>query len=221
MSDTDIALRPDMAPAATTAAAAQSNLRDWALSLADAGTLAKAITATDFVPMTFKGKVGDAAVAIMKGAALGLDPIASLESIYIIKGKPALYARTMAAVVLAAGHELWTEATSDDAVTVCGRRAGSDHVESATWTMQRAQMAGYTSNPKYKSNPAEMLYSKAVGEVARRVAPDVLLGLSYSAEEIELEDMEPVKIQRRRPKVEPVNVEVSPMPEPEDGGDAA
>ena len=219
MSDTDITLRPDMAPAATTAAAAQSNLRDWALSLADAGTLAKAITATEFVPATFRGKVGDAAVAIMKGAALGLDPIASLESIYIIKGKPALYARTMAAVVMAAGHELWTEAASDESVTVCGRRAGSEHVETATWTMQRAQLAGYTTNQKYKSNPVEMLYSKAVGEVARRVAPDVLLGLSYAAEEIELEDVEPVKIQRKR-KAEPVDATVSPLPEPDEDGAA-
>lgn len=188
----------EIAEAAPAATAAQSTLHSWALAMYDAGNLAKAIVPTDFVPAHFKGKAGDAAVAIMKGAALGLDPIASLESIYVIKGKAALYARTMAAVVLAAGHSIWTENASDESVTVCAQRRGSDHVETATWTMQRAQLAGYTSNPKYKSNPQEMLYSKAVGEVSRKVAPEALLGLSYSAEEIELENTEPVKIARKR-----------------------
>lgn len=213
MTTTDLTVAEDSTQAqglaTTVASSAASNLRDWALSLADAGTLAKAITPTDFVPQHFRGKVGDAAVAILKGAALGLDPIAALESIYVISGRPALYARTMAAVVLAAGHEVWTEDTSDQSVTVCGRRRGSEHVETATWTLQRAELAGYTKNAKYRTDPQSMLYARAVGEVARKVAPDVLLGLSYTAEEIELEDVEPVKIQRKR------KVEATPMPAPE------
>lgn len=213
MTTTDLTVAEDSTQAqglaTTVASSAASNLRDWALSLADAGTLAKAITPTDFVPQHFRGKVGDAAVAILKGAALGLDPIAALESIYVISGRPALYARTMAAVVLAAGHEVWTEDASDQSVTVCGRRRGSEHVETATWTLQRAELAGYTKNAKYRTDPQSMLYARAVGEVARKVAPDVLLGLSYTAEEIELEDVEPVKIQRKR------KVEATPMPAPE------
>ena len=208
--------QPQQGLATTVASSAASNLRDWALSLADAGILAKAITPTDFVPAHFRGKVGDAAVAILKGAALGLDPIAALESIYVISGRHALYTRTMAAVVLAAGHEVWTEDASDTSVTVQGRRRGSEHVETATWTLQRAELAGYTKNAKYRTDPQSMLYARAVGEVARKVAPDVLLGLSYTAEEIELEDVEPVKIQRKRK----ADVATLPTPEPDEDGAA-
>ena len=194
----------------STAAQASSALASWAGALADAGTLAKAICMTEFVPSNFRGSgnIGSAAVAIMKGSALGLDPIASLESIYVISGKPAMYARAMVAVVVAKGHAIWTEESQDTTVTVCGMRAGSDKVERSTWTIERAQRAGYTKNAKYQSNPQEMLYAKAATEVARRIAPDALMGLSYAVEELELEETsEPVKIKRRRkpdPEPEPV-----------------
>ncbi|MDK9332619.1 hypothetical protein FAM23868_001959 [Propionibacterium freudenreichii] len=200
MTTTDIAIPTTANLPASSAELAHGSLRNWAASLVDAGALSKAIVATDFVPAHFRGKTGDAAVAIMKGAAIGLDPIAALESIYVVSGKPALYARSMAAIVLAAGHELWTEAEDDGEVTVSGRRAGSEHVESITWTIERAKLAGYTSNKKYATDSRSMLYARAVGDVCRRIAPDVLLGLSYTAEELELDATEPVKVQRRRRK---------------------
>lgn len=187
-------------PATTVSNVARSALSDWATAMADAGNLATAIVKTDFVPAHFRGKTGDAAVAIMKGAALGMDPIASLESIYVINGKPALYGRAMAAVVLSAGHEIWTESASDTQVVVMGRRKGTDHVETSTWTLDRATTAGYVTNQQYKANPQAMLYSKAVAEVARRIAPDVLMGISYNVEELQLEQetLAPVKIKRGR-----------------------
>ncbi|WP_455951393.1 hypothetical protein [Arcanobacterium haemolyticum] len=176
--------------ASTTATRARHIIHSGVMAMQDAATLAKAVCATDFCPAHFRGKFGDAAVAIMKGAYLGFDPISSLEAIYVISGKPALYSRTMQSVVLTAGHEIWTEAQSADSVTVCGRRHGSERVESSTWDISRAQTAGYTKNARYKTNPQEMLYAKAVAEVARKIAPDALMGL-MSAEEMELESAEP------------------------------
>jgi len=190
--------KPTEVETSTQALAARDSLAAWALAARDAHALAQAVVKTAFVPATFQGKPDDATVAIMKGAALGLDPIAALEAIYVVKGKPALYGRAMVAVLLAAGHELWTAESSATSVTVKGRRRGSENVESSTWTMERAQLAGYTSNPKYKSNPEEMLYAKASAEVARRIAPDALMGLSYNVEELELDATEPVKIARKR-----------------------
>ena len=190
----------------STATIASSALASWAGALSDAAKIATAMCSTEFVPVNFRGQknVGSAAVAIMKGAALGLDPIGALEAIYVISGRPAMYARIMVAVVVARGHEIWTEESTDQAVTVCGRRAGTSNVERSTWTIERAQRAGYAKNPRYQSNPQEMLYAKAAAEVARRIAPDALMGLSYSVEDLELEEKpEPVKIQRRRRKPTP------------------
>lgn len=163
----------------------------WAQAAAAANQLAKALVQTTFVPAAFKGNVGDATAVILMGDELGLSPLAALRSIYSVHGTPAMYARTMVALAQSHGHEVWTEASSPAAVTVCGRRKGSDRIERAPWTIARAQKAGYTTNKKYQSNPEEMLYSKGAGEVCRKIAADVLAGIPYSVEDLELEQPEP------------------------------
>lgn len=149
-------------------------------------TVANGIVGTSFVPQHFRGKPEEAAAAILYGATLGFDPLTSLQQLYSIGGKPALYSRAMVAVVLSKGHRIWTIEDRPDSVTVAGQRKGSDHVEQITWTIERAKTAGYTSNANYKKDPHAMLYARASGDVARRIAPDALLGLAYSAEELQL-----------------------------------
>lgn len=149
-------------------------------------TVANGIVGTSFVPQHFRGKPEEAAAAILYGATLGFDPLTSLQQLYSIGGKPALYSRAMVAVVLSKGHKIWTVEDTPNSVTVAGQRKGSDHVEQITWTIDRAKTAGYTSNSNYKKDPHAMLYARASGDVARRIAPDALLGLAYSAEELQL-----------------------------------
>lgn len=204
----------------------------WAQAASAANALAKSLVTTSFVPRVKVGQdmvplsVGDATAAILMGDELGLSPLAALRSIYVVHGTPALYARTMAALVVSQGHEVWTESSSDLKVVVCGRRKGSDHVERAEWTIQRATKAKYTNNAKYASTPQEMLYAKAAAEVSRKVAPDVLAGIPYSVEDLELEEVATVTVTRepaaprkisRAPKPEPVEPEFDghAIPEPE------
>lgn len=209
----DVTTPAPQAPAAAEAGSAQAQLRSWALAMSDAGNLARVLCASSFAPAHLRGNTTDAGVAIMKGASLGLDPIAAMESIYVISGKPTLYARTMLAVVQQAGHDVWVDDQSDTSVTVSGRRRGSQQVQSSTWTIDRARTAGYLSNKKYSQEPQAMLRAKATAEVCRMIAADALMGLSYSAEEVELDglgdDQPTVKVSRKRkPKTEPEPVEV-------------
>jgi hypothetical protein len=196
----------------------------WATAAHAANQLAKSLSRTSFVPAAFKGNEYDATAAIIMGDELGLSPLAALRSIYVVHGTPAMYARTMVALALSHGHNIWTEKSTDAEVTVCGQRRGSQHVERSTWTTARAQKAGYTSNKKYATNSQEMLYSKAAAEVARKVAPDVLAGVPYSVLDLELEDQptttvtraEPKRVQRRKPEpIEPPEPELDPPAEPE------
>ena len=168
----------------------------WAKAADAAHKLAVALCKTTFVPETMQNKDGDAAAAILMGDELGFSPLASLNSIYIIKGKPALYGRAMVALLQSQGHEIWTEESSPSKVIVKGRRKGSDHIETSTWDIARATTAGYTSNAKYKTNPQEMLYAKAASEIARKIGADVLLGIPYSVEDLELEESTTTTLQR-------------------------
>ena len=94
----------------------------------------------------------------------------------------------MVALVLGQGHEIWTTISTPEKVEVRGKRKGSEHEEVSIWTTARAAKAGYTKNAKYTSNPEEMLFSKAAAEIARKIGADVLLGIPYSVEDIELDD---------------------------------
>ena len=126
---------------------------------------------------------------ILYGDELGLTPGTSLQSGFVVSGRPGLYARAMHAIVLSKGHEVWVVEKSDAKVTVAGRRKGSTNTHEETWTTGRAQKAGYTSNKKYSTDPQAMLYARALADVCRIIAPDALAGLDYTIEELEL--MEP------------------------------
>lgn len=159
----------------------------WASAASAANSLAKALCKTEFIPKEFQGKEFEATAAILMGDELGMSPLVALKSIYVVHGTPALHARTMVGLAQAHGHEIWTKKTTDTEVIVCGQRRGSTHIEESVWTVARARQAGYTNNRKYSSNPQEMLFAKASAEIARKVAADVLAGIPYSVEDLELE----------------------------------
>lgn len=186
-------------PAAENAAA----LIAGSLSLLDGSyRLAQTLVQTSFAPPHFRGKAEEGAIAIMYGAQLGLDPLQSFQNITVISGRPGLYARTMHALVLQAGHRVTITETGPDRVVVSGQRKGSPDVETAEWTTERARRAGYTSNKKYETEPEAMLRARALADVCRMIAPDVLLGLAYTAEELEYieepADVEPLPKKGRR-----------------------
>lgn len=197
----------------------------WARAASAANQLARSLCNTSFVPDTVKavrfedGTVdpGNATAVIIMGDELGLSPLASLRSIYIFKGTPALYARTMRALALSHGHSMWNESSTDTEVVVCGQRKGSTHVERAVWTIARATKAGYTNNSKYRSDPQAMLQAKADSEIARKIAADVLAGVPYSVEDLEMEEQSTVAVTRDATprKVARKKPEPAPQAEPE------
>lgn len=165
------------------------DLAAWAREMQAAAVLGETLCKTDFVPKDFRGKPEAATAAILAGKSLGMDPLSALQNIFVIHGRPGLYARTMHALVTAQGHEVIRTEATPESVTVQARRRGTADWQVFTWTIQRATIAGYVkSNAKYKENPIEMLYAKALSEACRVIAPDVLTGVAAYAVE-ELEDM--------------------------------
>lgn len=188
----DIEILPPARPAASEAL---GQLMAHAQAMTAAKQLGDALAATDMVPVDYKGKPGNAAAAILYGAELGLNPIQSLQQIFVIHGKPAIYARTAVALVKRSGIHIETVTSTDDAVTVRATDPRTGQVEESTWDKARAEQAKY-NNEKYKTDPQAMLYAKAAMEVCRKIAPDVLLGIPYAREELDLE--QPVRVQSQR-----------------------
>lgn len=221
MTTTDIAVAEDQyAPAigtGATAGAALGVLDLYADAIDKAYGFAEKLCRTPLVGNVYRGKPADAAVAILYGAEIGLNPIQSLQQIFTVHGTPAIYARTMVALLKRRGYRFQTVESGDDKVTVTGTSPTGD-TETSTWTIARADKAGYVpqidpktgefkknsngkliGNEKYLTDPQAMLYAKAAGEVCRKLAPDVLLGISRSHEDLESEPAPaPVRVTSER-----------------------
>jgi hypothetical protein len=111
--------------------------------------------------------------------------MASLRAFDNIQGTPAPKAITLRAIVQAHGHDIRIDESTDKVATVSVRRKGSSEWQTCTWTIERAQQAGFfAKNPNWKSNPTAMLIARATAEMCRWVASDAIMGMPYAAEEI-------------------------------------
>lgn len=176
---------------------ALERIEKQARAMAAAHQLGSALAGTDMVPKDYKGKPDNATAAILYGAELGLSAIQSLQNVFIVHGKPAMYARTMVALAINAGHQVGEIASSAESVTWFGKRGDTGQEFTAEWTIERAKQAEYLSNALYKKQPIEMLRAKAQTEVCRTLFADVLLGMAYSVEDLELEG-QPIRAKAER-----------------------
>jgi hypothetical protein len=183
-----------------TTSAALDRLNDWVNAARNASALVAPLVETAFVPDSFRPRVdpratdeektaaraiavANATAAVLQGITLGLDPLTSLQQIYIVHGRPGMYAKMMVALVQSHGHEVWTEDLSDTRAVVAGRRRGSQQTERITVTMDQARRAGWTKNDAYGKTPQDMLWARAAARVCDRIASDVIKGLG-TVEEI-------------------------------------
>jgi hypothetical protein len=204
-----------------------TGLQQWAEDARQAAAVAQSLAPTPFVPNSLRSTsrdpdearrvtVGNITAAILTGQELGLTPMASLRSINIIQGTPAMTALALRGLVQSRGHEVRKVESSDTRCVYEGRRAGSDGpFERSVWTIDRARAMGLTGKDNWKRQPEAMLIARASSEVCRLIAADVLLGVPYSAEEIEDEATTaaveaPRKVQRARVQRLP-----APPPEPD------
>jgi hypothetical protein len=164
--------------------AGATSLIEWAQQADIAYQMATKLAATSFVPTTLRNKPGDIAAAILAGQELGLKPMATLKSIDVIQGTPALRAHAMRGILQSKGHEIELVESDDKHCIMRGRRAGSENWQTVVWTIARATLLGLVNKAEWKKQPATMLVARATGEICRLIASDALHGMPYAAEEL-------------------------------------
>lgn len=184
---TEIAIRPDAAELAV-GRDPVAQLAAWAETARAAHQIATSLCKTTFVPAQYRDKPHEGAAAILAGAELGIPgPLAALRAFHPINGTPTLSAMAMRAITQAHGHEVVTRHTDATRAEVAVRRKGGTDWQTAVWTIERAQLAGLVGgkNPNWKTNPTAMLMARATSEGCRWIASDALMGMPYSAEELQ------------------------------------
>lgn len=168
------------APAAVAIPGARE-IDSWIGVASQAVRLAREICDTPFVPEGLRGSAPAVAAAILAGRELNLGPMTSLANINVIRGKPALSAVLMRALIQAEGHQWEDVEVTDTRCVVRGRRKGESGWTEASFNADQARRAkidlgGY---------PQDKLYARATSRLARRKFADVIAGMPYSAEELE------------------------------------
>jgi hypothetical protein len=149
-------------------------------TMEEAFKLAEMMANSDFVPKAYQGKPGNVLVAVQMGQELGLKPMASLQNIGVINGKPGIYGDAGKAILLANGCQIEEDDTSVIRKTEMGRcvvtRPGHAPVE-RTFSVADAKTAGlWNKEGPWKTYPLRQLAWRAFWFAARDAAADLLKG---------------------------------------------
>ena len=136
---------------------------------------------------------GDYFLIMLKGMELGISPMAAIDMIDVINGKPVLSAKGMLALVQSSGELVDIQIEGDD--TYCSvaliRRGQSAHTEIFSMedarkfqTREYGKVIPLSEKHNWKSQPRTMLKWRAVANAVRAVFPDRIGGM-YTHEELD------------------------------------
>lgn len=143
------------------------------------------------IPYQMRGNAGDMYLLMQIAKHLNVPFITALRGLSFIGDedvKPAMTAQLMSALVRNAGHTLreqWDPETNT-ATAVIIRKDDPQFEHVAVWDEEKARVAGlWESTPTWMQYPKAMLTARAMSEVCRHAASEVLLGFSYVPEEFQ------------------------------------
>lgn len=183
----------DLARVGTYGRSSLTEKQQYAMALASAG---------DLVPKTFwtkpqningqmvmaKPNPGAILYMLETAAMLGVNPMVGLTNIHIIEGKPSLSANLQAALVREAGHKMRIRVEGDGEATVAVvqiiRADDPDWTFEVRWGRAEAQAANVLGKDNWKKYYRAMLKARAITECIREACPEVLMGATYSPDEL-------------------------------------
>lgn len=167
------------------------------------------IAQSDLAPKDYRGKPANVLLAIQMGMELGLGPMAAIQNIAVINGRPSLWGDAMLAVVQASPnyewHREWIDGDGEKMIAHCEvQRKGFPKPVEATFSVEDAKKAKlWGKDSPWSSYPKRMLQMRARAFALRDSFADALRGI-FMAEEAQ--DIPPEKESKRKTTV--INAEV-------------
>jgi hypothetical protein len=175
-------------------------------------------------------KIANTMIALEMANRIGASPLAVLQNIYIVHGKPSWSSTFIIAAINGCGRftamrfEMTGEGDKRTCIAVATEKQTGERIESPPISIDMAKKEGWfsKSGSKWLNMPELMLRYRAATLFGRLYAPEILMGMRTVEE---LEDIEDAivtdkatakDVMDRFKKVEPVAEEVEiPMPEEE------
>jgi hypothetical protein len=143
------------------------------------------------IPDRYKGKPRDMVTAIWVGREMGLLPMEAINSLYLVNGAVGMSGKVMSALIHRAGHRISVALSSTVATVKCFRWSPNEkemiEVGEVTFTEEDAKRAGLMGKETYQAYPQTMLAWRAISMAARIYYADVISGVGYVPEEIDVE----------------------------------
>lgn len=159
-----------------------------------------------------------AIVKIVAGKELGLGPVYSMTRINMIQGKLGLAAETMGALIKRSGKYNYSVKEHDETKCVIEFTENNKPIYVSTFTLDDAKKADLIKpGGGWMKYPRAMLFSRAISQGARIVAPDVIGG-AYTDEELQAIPPQPdvkFEISKPEPPQKPPKTEAQQAVKPE------
>lgn len=185
-----------------------------AAPFADASTfehaqrVGKALATSSLVPDSYRGNLANVLIALDVANRIGASPLAVMQNLHIIHGRPAWGASFLIATVNACGRftPIRFETHGDDPFEKTYRvRATAKDRESGeacegpwiTWKMVEAEGWHSKTGSKWKSMPGLMFMYRAAAFWTRVYAPEQSLGIRTAEEEIDIAEARTIDVPAR------------------------
>lgn len=153
---------------------------------------AQMLSQTSIIPQTYQGKPQDCFVALEMASRMNLSPMVIMQNMYVVKGKPSWAGQACITLINSCGkfkdvHPVYTGERGTDTrgcYFSAVRVSDGEKVEGTEVTMQMAKSEGWTSNPKWRNMPEQMLAYRAAAFFARIHCPEALMG-AQTVEEVQ------------------------------------
>lgn len=189
---------------------------------------ARALSVSDLVPAAYKGNVPNCLLALDVARRIGANPLAIMQNLHMIQGRPSFASTFLIACVNASGRFSplrfefrGSEATKTKAEGWGCRAMATDTAGNVctgpwvTWAMVEAEGWSKKGGSKWLTMPEVMFHYRAAAFWSRIFAPEVSLGIRTTdeAQDMAREHVEPAAPRGTAANLAAILAEGEPVPE--------
>jgi rubrerythrin len=160
---------------------------------------AKLLASSELVPKEFQGKIANCVIALEMANRIGASPMAVLQNLYIVHGKPSWSSQFIIAALNSTGgfsplrFAITGEGDQKTCVAWAIERETGERLESPPVSIQMAKDEGWLSRSgsKWKTMPELMLRYRSATFFGRLYAPQILMGMRTEEEARDIIDVTP------------------------------
>lgn len=173
--------------------------------------MAKLLTSSSIVPQTYRDNIADSVIALEMANRIGANPLAVMQNLYIVHGRPAWSSQFLISCINASGKfsPLRYKMAGDKGTDAWGCVAwavdkSGERLEGPEVTIGTAKAEGWfqKNGSKWKTMPELMLRYRAATLFARLYAPELTMGIQTDDEIVDIAPVVSDPVLRAKPAKE-------------------